>query len=175
LATKNTNILDAILKDQIQEDNILGAIAVQIGLVDVLKSLELLPTAVYCDSWSKVVSAYYYDVITIEETALTAYKISQKPSDFVSNVLFDGIPELNSLPKSVPKKENRYFAKNTNLSILDSPGDFLGHETLLNVSKNSFVLNVSDQHLNDKDVLLAEGNVVMFLEVLGRYLPKPNP
>jgi hypothetical protein len=172
LAIKNVNILDTILKNQIQKDNLLGAIAVQVGFVDVLKSLELIPTAVYGDSWSKVVSAYYYDVITIEETALTAYKISQKPLNFESNVLFDGIPELNSLPKSVPKKQNRYFAKNTNLPKLELRGDFLSHETLLKVPKHSFVLNVSDQHLNDKDVLLAESNVVMFLEVLGRYLPK---
>jgi hypothetical protein len=137
LATKNVNILDTILKNQIQEDNIVGAIAVQIGLVDVLKSLELIPTAVYGDSWGKIVSSYYDDVITIEETVLTAYKINQKPSDFVSNALFNGTVEL---------KEK--------------------------MSKNSFVLNVSDQHLNNKDLLLAEGNAVMFLEMLGRYLPK---
>jgi hypothetical protein len=169
LATKNVNIFDTILKDEIQEDNLLGAIAVQVGLVDVLKSLELLPTAMYGDSWGKIVSAYYYDVITIEETALTAYNISQKPSDFVSNVLFDGIPELNSLPKSVPKKQGRYFSKNPNQELRC---DALGRETLLKEPKNSFVLNISDQHLNNKDVLLSEGDVVMFLEVLGRYRPK---
>jgi hypothetical protein len=157
------------LKDEIQEDNLLGAIVVQVGLVDVLKSLELLPTTVYDDSWGKIVSAYYYDVITIEETALRAYKISQKPSDFVSNVPFDDTSELHSVLKSVPKKQDRYFSKNPNQELC---GDTLGRETLLKVPKNSFVLNISDQHLNNKDVLLSEGDVVMFLEVLGRYKPK---
>jgi hypothetical protein len=90
LAIKNVNILDTILKNQIQKDNLLGAIAVQVGLVDLLKSLELLPTAVYGDSWGKIVSDYYYDLITIEDAALTAYKISQESS----NIHFDGIAKI---------------------------------------------------------------------------------
>ncbi|KAH0813343.1 hypothetical protein GEV33_009449 [Tenebrio molitor] len=168
LATKNVNISDAISKDQIQEDNLLGAIAVQAGLVDVLKSLELIPTAVYGDSWGKLVSAYYYDVITIEETVLTVYKISQKQSDFESNMLFDAIPEFKSLLKSVTKRRDRYFCKTPNLPNLEFRGHSLSHETLLNMPKNSLVLNVSDQQLDNKDVLLVEGNLVNFLEVLGR-------
>jgi hypothetical protein len=168
LATKNVNILNTIVKDQIQEDNFLGAIAVQAGLVDVLKSLELIPTAVYGDSWGKIVSDYYYDLITIEETALTAYKISQDPS----NVHSDGIAKFNSLLKSVPKRQDRYFSKTPNLPNLELRGHSLSHETLLELPKNSLVLNVSDQNLDNKDVLLVEGNLVNFLEVLGRYLHK---
>jgi fatty acid synthase len=168
LATKNVNILDTILKDQIQQDNILGAIAVQAGLVDVLKSLDVIPTAVYGDSWGKIVSAYYYDLITIEETALTAYKISQEQS----NVHFDGIAKFNSLLKSVPKRQDQYFSKTPNLQNLELHGHSLSHETLLKMPKNSLVLNVSDQQLDNKDVLHLEGNLVNFLEVLGRYLPK---
>jgi hypothetical protein len=156
--------LDTILKDQIQEDNILGAIVVQAGLVDVLKSLELIPTAVYGDSWGKIVSNYYYDLITIEETALTAYKISQDPS----NVHFDGIAKFNGLLKSVPKRQDRYFSKTPNLANLQ----LRSHSTLIKMPKNSLVLNVSDQKLDNKDVLLLEGNLVNFLEVLGRYLHK---
>jgi hypothetical protein len=162
LATKNVNILDTILKDQIQKDNLLGAIAMQVGLVDLLKTLELLPTAVYGDSWGKIVSDYYYDLITIEEAALTAYKISQEPS----NIHFDDIAKFNSLLKPVPKRQDRYFSKN--LKNLE----FRGHETLLKIPKNSLVLNVSDQKLDNKDVLLLEGNLVNFLEILGRYLSK---
>jgi hypothetical protein len=162
LATKNVNILDTILKDQIQKDNLLGAIAMQVGLVDLLKTLELLPTAVYGDSWGKIVSDYYYDLITIEEAALTAYKISQEPS----NIHFDDIAKFNSLLKPVPKRQDRYFSKNLkNLELR-------GHETLLKIPKNSLVLNVSDQKLDNKDVLLLEGNLVNFLEILGRYLSK---
>jgi hypothetical protein len=150
------------LKDQIQKDNLLGAIAVQVGLVDLLKSLELLPTAVYGDSWGKIVSDYYHDLITIEEAALTAYKISQESS----NIHFDDIAKFNSLFKPVPKRQDRYFSKNLkNLELR-------GHETLLKIPKNSLVLNVSDQKLDNKDVLLLEGNLVNFLEVLGRYLSK---
>jgi hypothetical protein len=160
LAIKNVNILDTILKNQIQKGNLLGAIAVQVGLVDLLKSLELLPTAVYGDSWGKIVSDYYYDLITIEEAALTAYKISQEPLNF------DDIAKFNSLLKPVPKRQDRYFSKNLkNLELR-------GHETLLKIPKNSLVLNVSDQKLDNKDVLLLEGNLVNFLEVLGRYLSK---
>jgi hypothetical protein len=168
LATKNVNILDTILKDQIQEDNILGAIAVQAGLVDVLKSLDLVPTAVYGDSWGKIVRAYYYDLITIEETALAAYKTSQEPS----NIHLDAIAKFDSLVKSVPKRQDRYFSKTPNLPNLELRGHSLSHETLLKLSKNSLVLNVSDQKLDNKDVLIVEGNLVNFLEVLGRYLPK---
>ncbi|KAJ3619939.1 hypothetical protein MTP99_003942 [Tenebrio molitor] len=164
LATKNVSILDSILKDQIQEDNILGAIVVQAGLVDVLKSLELIPTAVYGDSWGKIVSDYYYDLITIEETVLTAYKISQEPS----NVHFDGIVKFNSLLKSGPKRQDRYFSKTPNLQNLELRGHSLIHEPLFKMPKNALVLNVSDQQLDNKDVWLLEGNLVNFLEVLGR-------
>jgi hypothetical protein len=168
LATKNVNILDTILKDQIQEDNILGAIAVQVGLVDVLKSLELIPTAVYGDSWGKIIRAYYYDLITIEETALTAYKISQESS----NIHFDSIAKFSSLLKSVPKRQDPYFSKTPNLANLQLRGHSLSHEMLIKMPKNSLVLNVSDQKLDNKEVLILEGNLVNFLEVLGRYLPK---
>jgi hypothetical protein len=162
LATKNVNILDTFLKDQIQKDNLLGAIAMQVGLVDLLKSLVLLPTVVYGDSWGKIVSDYYYGLITIEEAALTAYKVSQESS----NIHFDGIAKFNSLLKPVPKRQDRYFSKNLkNLELR-------GHETLLKIPKNSLVLNVSDQKLDNKDVLLLEGNLVNFLEVVGRYLSK---
>ena len=130
------------------EDN-LGSICVQVGVVDMLKLLELHPAAVFGDSFGKLTTTYYYGISSLDETILTAIKISQL--DFDSDLHFKAD-----------------FAK---LQTQDKKrSDVLSSQDLVDTHKKHFVLNVSDAHLNCKDELLVEDRVVNFLSVLGRYV-----
>ncbi|RZC42594.1 hypothetical protein BDFB_008336 [Asbolus verrucosus] len=47
--------------------------------------------------------------------------------------------------------------------------DCVNFEIVNDMPKDSLILNISDKKLNCKDVLFVEGNVVIFLNTLGRY------
>ncbi|RZB39148.1 ketoacyl-synt, Ketoacyl-synt C, PS-DH and/or Thiolase N domain containing protein [Asbolus verrucosus] len=153
LLPKNINIIDTILKDGEMSNNLLGMIAVQIGIVDIFKLLELNPTAVY--SLGKLVSAYYYEALTLEEAILIA---AESPN-------FDEI--FTNLKPSTAKRHNRYFNKyyNSLIKIETFPENLEGSLSI--VPKNLTILNISDTSLNYKDFLLVENNTVTFLNALG--------
>ncbi|EFA05204.2 fatty acid synthase [Tribolium castaneum] len=64
----NLNIIDLIQKSGIQTN--LGGIAVQIGIVDVLKNLRLDPIMSFTDLASKLVSDYHEGHLTLKEVLL---------------------------------------------------------------------------------------------------------
>ncbi|RZC40858.1 Ketoacyl-synt C, ketoacyl-synt, and/or PS-DH domain containing protein, partial [Asbolus verrucosus] len=144
LSHKNINIIDIILDKQTDTENaLLGALAVQIGIVDVLKTLELNPAAVHGDGLGKLITAYYYETITLEEAMLAAYKAAET------------VETVTSFAKIMSTEKNDYIC------------DISAYKSV-NFPKNSIILNISDKCLNANEIMLVENNTVTFLEFLGR-------
>lgn len=116
------------------QQNLLGSIFVQLGLVDILKELEVYPAAVYGDSWGKLATGYYYGALTLEECLKTATNLTQNSLEFEPEL-------LNNKLRS----------------------DSLTHDNL-----TKLVLNVSDSSLNNRDVLVTDGEKIKLLQTIGR-------
>ncbi|KAJ8946541.1 hypothetical protein NQ318_004677, partial [Aromia moschata] len=87
LGSHGTHIWNALLhKSAVTDnDNILGSLAVQIGIVDILNVLELKPTASFGYSFGELVSAYYDGILNLEETIKGCLIINEslnKTNDF---------------------------------------------------------------------------------------------
>ena len=79
------NTLDKILEIETKiDEDVLGSICLQLILVDVIKELELLPTGIFGDISGKIVTAYYYNVIGLEESVSIAIKFIKQ--NFGSNM-----------------------------------------------------------------------------------------
>jgi hypothetical protein len=68
-------------KKECYDDNI-GAIAVQLGVVDLLKELELQPTGIWTNSFNKLAYAYLNQILTLEQILQQAiFNIEKNSSD----------------------------------------------------------------------------------------------
>jgi hypothetical protein len=75
------NLLYHKKKECYDDDNI-GAIAVQLGVVDLLKELELQPTGIWTNSFNKLAYAYLNQILTLEQTLQQAiFNIEKNSSD----------------------------------------------------------------------------------------------
>ncbi|KAF2904462.1 hypothetical protein ILUMI_01702 [Ignelater luminosus] len=79
LAPKGFNVTEVINKGAATttENVIMGNIAIQIALVDILKTLELAPDHIIGYSIGELVAAYVDNALTLEQTVLCAFYIAQ--------------------------------------------------------------------------------------------------
>ncbi|KAJ3652417.1 hypothetical protein Zmor_018385 [Zophobas morio] len=145
-------LLDA--KTKVNEDA-LGSICVQLILVDIIKDLECFPTCVF---GNKIATAYYNNIVQLEEAVSAAIEFSQMNSD--ANLNFQTLPDLAD-----SKEKNQ------------TKGDYLTCQNFIKSSKGAVILNISDLPLNGEDNLLVQNGDVNLLDLLGRlytqgYLPQ---
>ncbi|KAJ8963958.1 hypothetical protein NQ314_005289 [Rhamnusium bicolor] len=83
LLGKGVNILDTFLNKTPNNENneILGSVAVQIGIIDTLQLLEIKPRDSLGYSFGVLVAAYYNGHITLEETINCAFVINKFLND----------------------------------------------------------------------------------------------
>ena len=62
--------------DDNQVHKILGTIAVQLSLIEVLKELELIPDVIVGSSIGELTAAYLENFLTLDEVVLAAFYIS---------------------------------------------------------------------------------------------------
>lgn len=88
LSGKKVNILDVLLKKSSNKGigHILGSVAVQIGLIDVLNLLEIKPTNKLTYSFGELLSAYYDGSVSLKETIDYAF-VTDKALDEVNKTL----------------------------------------------------------------------------------------
>ena len=136
-------LLDA--KTKVNEDA-LGSICVQLILVDIIKDLECFPTCVF---GNKIATAYYNNIVQLEEAVSAAIEFSQMNSD--ANLNFQTLPDLAD-----SKEKNQ------------TKGDYLTCQNFIKSSKGAVILNISDLPLNGEDNLLVQNGDVNLLDLLGR-------
>lgn len=64
-----------------QINHLLGSVIVQIGIIEVLKHLEIKPDGQLGFTFGELASAYFDGVLTIEEAVYSAYAINQSLND----------------------------------------------------------------------------------------------
>ena len=149
LVSYKVKTLKEILQSEKNEkEDVLGSICLQLTLVDIIKELQLFPTGVFGDTSSRIVTAYYNDVIQLKEAVSAAIKLSHV--NFDSNTNFQTSPNLRDLDKNLMKEDYSTYAKS------------------IKPSKGTIILNVSDLLLSDEDNLLVENGSVNLLGLLGR-------
>src|SRR5699024_44216 len=68
--------LSELLKNRIENENdTLSSFAVQIGIVELLKVLELNLNFAWCDNFGKILCSYYNNEIVLEEAIHTLCKV----------------------------------------------------------------------------------------------------
>jgi hypothetical protein len=82
------------------DDNI-GAIAVQLGVVDLLKELELKPKGIWTNSFNKLVHAYLNQVLTLKETLQQAIiEIEKETNNNLEVIRSVSKDEMEIIPKN---------------------------------------------------------------------------
>ena len=117
-------------------EDVLGSICLQLIVVDILKMLQLSPTGLFGDSFGKIVVAYNYNVMKLEDAVSAAIKFSKK-----------------SIPNIVDSK------------LKELMGD--GYENIINRSKPTLTLNISDLPHNCDNNLVGENGDFNLLVLLG--------
>ncbi|XP_018572598.1 fatty acid synthase-like [Anoplophora glabripennis] len=79
LVSKQVNIFDILLKKSPNKDvgDLLGSVVVQIGVIDVLNLLEIKATDKLECSFGELLSAYYEELLSLEETIDYAFSINK--------------------------------------------------------------------------------------------------
>ena len=142
--------LKEILESQTKvNEDALGSICLQLILVDVIKELELCPTGIFGDTCGTIVSAYYHNVIKLEEAVLAAIELGKV--NFVSNMNFQTSAKLlDSKDKESMKKV------------------YLNYEDFIKPSKGTIILNLSDRELSGENNLLVQDGTGNLLGLFGR-------
>lgn len=137
----------------------LVSFAVQLSVLIVFQELNLKISVVYGDGLGKLVAAFHYQLVTLEEAVLRALTIiKQKKSKKWSSVL-DKINDLQ-VPVSL---ENKIVSQIDSKKVRDD--SFIKQEWTKTIQK-SIAINVSDLSLNVNDWKLTDLNSL--LEILGR-------
>ena len=78
LVVNKVKTLGEILESKLKgNEDTLGSMCLQLILIDIIKKLEVFPVGVFGDTFGKIVAAYYYNVIQLEEAVLAAIKLSK--------------------------------------------------------------------------------------------------
>lgn len=137
----------------------LVAFAVQLSVLVLFQELNLKISAVYGDGLGKLVAAFYYELITLQEAVSRALAITeQKMSEKWNGGALDKMTDLQ-----VPLESKFINQVSTIGKIRD---DFLTKEELTKTIKKSVAVNVSDVALNVNDLKLSD--LDSLLEILGR-------
>ncbi|KAJ3652391.1 hypothetical protein Zmor_018361 [Zophobas morio] len=120
-------------------EDVLGSICLQLIVVDIFKILQLSHIVLFGDSFGKIVVAYYFNVIKLEDAVSAAIKFSKKN---ITNIVDSKLKELM--------------------------GD--GYENIINQSKPTLTLNITDLHHNGENNLVGENGDINFLDEIYREL-----
>lgn len=153
----NLGIIDAIIKNRSNNDQ-LAAFAVQLSVLVLFQELNLKISAVYGDGLGKLVAAFYYELITLEEAVSRALDITMQKMSGKWNGVLDKMTDLQ-----VPL-ENKFINKVFKIGI--TRDDSLTKEELTKTLEKSIAVNVSDLSLNVDDLKLSD--LDSLLDILGR-------
>lgn len=122
------NIKDLILEKDNDSLSIIGVTAMQLGLINLLKALEVQPDYLMGHSVGEIACAYCDDCLTMEEAILCSYEISQAKT---------GKELVNRLRMVVsPKKRSKRWLRTTNNKEIECFAEYLARSLI-----SPFVLN----------------------------------
>lgn len=99
---KRINILDVFIKKPpIKDiDSLLGSVVIQMGLIDILNSIEIKLKGVFGYPFAGLLSAYREGSLSLEETIDFAFAINKALSDIL---------ETDSISDQVRRKQQTFF------------------------------------------------------------------
>lgn len=121
--------------------NLLERVAVQIGIAETLKTLEIESICIWEDDIGKLVCAYFDEAVTIEE--------------IIHNIIYQKMHSKDSLELKNPKinRNEKYLTKTS----------FDSCEKENSIPPNSILIDISDSN----KAVSEDPNT--FLEIIGRY------
>ncbi|XP_045537637.1 fatty acid synthase-like [Papilio machaon] len=149
LEPKGVNIIDILtLKDQTIYDDIMncfvGITAVQIGLTDILRALEIVPDYIIGHSTGEVGCAYADGCLTLEETILSAYcrGLASKQTEVIRGAMAAVGMGYDDLKRICPADIEIACHNSAGSSTISGPVDILKDFVALLTSRGIFAKEV---------------------------------